>query len=93
MSQVRILSARPKALLPIGKQGFFFLILAIAGAAWTRTSCRIRYPCRPLSLWLSVTICVLLTGIGLALIVLSFLKPRPFDADGAPAPHPRSRFR
>lgn len=35
----------------------------------------------PLPLWLSITACVLLTAAGIALIVLSFVKPRPFDAD------------
>ncbi|WP_055427029.1 hypothetical protein [Bifidobacterium aesculapii] len=35
----------------------------------------------PMPLWLSITVCVLLTAAGIALIVLSFVKPRPFDAD------------
>lgn len=33
----------------------------------------------PLPLWISIMICVLLTGAGIVLIVMSFLKPKPFD--------------
>lgn len=35
----------------------------------------------PMPPWLSITVCALLTATGIALIVLSFVKPRPFDAD------------